>query len=225
MGQDGERRLREWLNVSFNALMFLVMLTMLILTVQQVLPFLSEKMEILVRQEDGYKIEWSPAGSSGSADSREWVVLSIPFEIRIVNVGKTDVVLRQPLITVTSEKSLPLDCAYEFVEAPIQEYFEFLTDDTPQRFPIHLTSGISQTFVTWLMVAVVGNPARSVWGKFTESSDEVAPCVLASWVKTALARCEADLKVQAMVSTGQRHTFSSAIVVWRPPFVSCPSDS
>lgn len=222
MGENGEKRVREWLNVIFNALMFLVMLTMLVLTVRQVFPFFSEKLEVLVTQQAGHRVEVKHVESVQAADGGERVVLSIPFEVRIINVGKTDVVLRQCRMRILGEENLPNDCAYEFDEEQPQKYFDSLAESTLTSFPIHLASGGEQKLIAWLNVAIIGEPAARLSEALTQVVGEVSCSDLARMVMgTALALCNVGMKVLATVATGERQSFSSPVVEWNRPFVSC----
>jgi hypothetical protein len=227
MVDAGEKHFREWLNVIINGLILLVMIATLVIAWIQVFPFLSEKVEIQVRQENGYKANWSSAGSSEAPDSKEWVILSIPFEVRAINVGKTDIVLRQCAITLAGEERLPSDCAYEFAEETlVQEYFESAFDDTPERFPIHLASGSSRTFVAWLRISIVGAPGKRVWDALAGYAPEALRCDLVRWpVEAALLPCGVGLKLHAAITTGERATFSSSIIEWNRPFISCADES
>ena len=92
MGEGDKARASGWsiVSVIINGLILGVMVITLFLTVIRVFPLLSEKLEVQVTQVNDASVETLRVSRGQMKDGKESVILSIPFELRVVNIGKTD---------------------------------------------------------------------------------------------------------------------------------------
>jgi len=191
------------------------------------MPSLTEKLEIVVMQvgSSGDEQILLPVTEPDSQDEKA-IYISIPFEIIVTNIGKPDIFLRvrESPIEVKVEENLPSDCDYQFVGSSSPS--SSLTRAEPMKSSLHVAPGDTAELFTWLTVKIVGESARML----LESDPPIVPeggesfCLPENLARelmhTSLALCKVAMEVKATVTTTQRHTFSSDVLQWNPPFVS-----
>jgi len=213
----------DWLTIILSALAALSVIAGFVYSQLRIMPSLTEKLEIVVMQ----------VGSSGNeqillpvTQDGETILVSIPFEIIVTNIGKPDIFLRvrESPIEVKVEENLPSDCDYQFVGSSSPSFS--LTRAEPMKSSLHVAPGDTAELFTWLTVKIVGESARML----LESDPPIVPeggesfCLPENLARelmhTSLALCKVAMEVKATVTTTQRHTFSSDVLQWNPPFVS-----
>lgn len=215
----------DWLTIILSALAALSVIAGFVYSQLRIMPSLTEKLEIVVMQvgSSGDEQILLPVTGPDSQDEKA-IYISIPFEIIVTNIGKPDVFLREPTIEVGVEENLPSDCDYQFVGSSSPSSSP--TRAEPMKSSLHVAPGDTAELFTWLTVKIVGESARIL----LESDPPIVPeggeslylpeDLARELMHTSLALCKVAMEVKATVTTTQRHTFSSDVLQWNPPFVS-----